>query len=160
MLNDNLLERIIGIIERYNVPHKYIEIELTETTTDVEFRDLQRVVSGLQQQHIYTSVDDFGMGYSSLNLIRVIPWNVLKVDRSFLPLDNEENSSIRSIMFRHVVAMTKEMGLECIVEGVETRAQLNILKENHCEQAQGFLFDKPLPLAEFEKRLDMKSYSI
>lgn len=160
MLNDNLLERIIGIIERYNVPHKYIEIELTETTTDVEFRDLQRVVSGLQQQNIYTSVDDFGMGYSSLNLIRVIPWNVLKVDRSFLPLDNEENSSIRSIMFRHVVAMTKEMGLECIVEGVETRAQLNILKENHCEQAQGFLFDKPLPLEEFEKRLDMKSYSI
>lgn len=160
MLNERLLERIIGIIERYHVPHEYIEIELTETTTDVEFRDLQRVVSGLQQQNIFTSVDDFGMGYSSLNLIRVIPWNVLKVDRSFLPLDNEDRNSIRSIMFRHVVAMTKEMGLECIVEGVETHAQLNVLKENQCEQAQGFLFDRPLPVEEFEKRLDMHIYTI
>lgn len=160
MLNDRLLERIIGIIEKYRVPHKYIEIELTETTTDVEFRDLQRVVCGLQAQNIYTSVDDFGMGYSSLNLIRVIPWNVLKVDRCFLPLDDEESTSVRSIMFRHVVAMTKEMGLECIVEGVETPAQLNVLKENSCEQAQGFLFDRPLPVEEFEKRLDMQRYPI
>ena len=160
MLNERLLENIMEIIERHNVPHKYIEIELTETTTDVEFRDLQRVVCGLQAQNIYTSVDDFGMGYSSLNLIRVIPWNVLKVDRTFLPLDDEESSSIRSILFRHVVAMTKEMGLECIVEGVETPAQLKTLKDNHCEQAQGFLFDRPLPVEEFEKRLDMQRYSI
>lgn len=160
MLNDRLLETIIGIIEKYNVPHEYIEVELTETTTDVEFKDLQRIVCSLQEQHICTSVDDFGMGYSSLNLIRVIPWNVLKVDRCFLPLDNEDPSSVRSIMFRHVVAMTKEMGLECIVEGVETRAQLNVLKENRCEQAQGFLFDRPLPVQEFEKRLDMKKYTI
>ena len=63
-------------------------------------------------------------------------------------------------MFRHVVAMTKEMGLECIVEGVETPAQLNVLKENSCEQAQGFLFDRPLPVEEFEKRLDMQRYPI
>ena len=100
------------------------------------------------------------MGYSSLNLIRVIPWNVLKVDRSFLPLDDEDSTSIRSIMFRHVVAMTKEMGLECIVEGVETEAQLRVLRDNNCEQAQGFLFDKPLPIEDFEKRLDMKKYDI
>jgi len=160
MVNERLLETILEIIERNDVPHKYIEIELTETTTDVEFKDLQRVVCGLQEANICTSVDDFGMGYSSLNLIRVIPWNVLKVDRSFLPLDDEDSTSIRSIMFRHVVAMTKEMGLECIVEGVETEAQLRVLRDNNCEQAQGFLFDKPLPIEEFEKRLDMKKYDI
>ena len=160
MVNKRLLETIIEIIDRNKVPHEYIEIELTETTTDVEFKDLQRVVCGLQEQNIYTSVDDFGMGYSSLNLIRVIPWNVLKVDRSFLPLDDEDSTSIRSIMFKHVVAMTKEMGLECIVEGVETPAQLAVLKENSCELAQGFLFDRPLPMEEFEKRLDMQWYHV
>lgn len=160
MVNDRLLETIIDIVDRYEIPHSLIEIELTETTTDVEFKDLQRIVCGLQEQNICTSVDDFGMGYSSLNLIRVIPWNVLKVDRTFLPLDEENCDDIRSIMFRHVVAMTKEMGLECIVEGVETPAQLMKLKENKCEQAQGFLFDRPLPLEEFEQRLDMGKYTI
>ena len=64
MMDVDLLEHIISIVDKYRVPHEYIEIELTETTTDVEFRDLKRVVSSLQQQGIYTSVDDFGMGYS------------------------------------------------------------------------------------------------
>ncbi len=160
VMDEKLLKTIIEIVDKYQVPHKYIEIELTETTTDVEFKDLQRIVCGLQEKNIYTSVDDFGMGYSSLNLIRVIPWNVLKVDRIFLPLDDEDSHSFRSIMFRHVVAMAKEMGLECIVEGVETKAQLKVLKDNLCEQAQGFLFDKPLPIEEFEKRLDMGTYSV
>lgn len=126
----------------------------------MEFKDLRRVVDGLHQQNIYTSVDDFGMGYSSLNLIRVVPWNVLKVDRIFLPLDGEAKDSTRSVMFKHVMAMAKEIGLECIVEGVETPAQLELLRQNDCELAQGYLFDKPLPLEEFEKRLDKKRYPI
>ena len=100
------------------------------------------------------------MGYSSLNLIRVIPWNVLKVDRCFLPLGEEENSSVNHIMFRNVIKMAKEMGLETIVEGVETREQLQLLRDNKCDLAQGFLFDRPLPVEEFEKRLDMHKYTI
>ena len=160
MTNPDLLQTLIEIIDKHRVPHQFIEIELTETTTDVEFKDLRRVVDGLHHQNIYTSVDDFGMGYSSLNLIRVVPWNVLKVDRIFLPLDGESNDSTRSIMFKHVMAMAKEIGLECIVEGVETPAQLELLRKNDCELAQGYLFDKPLPLEEFEKRLDKKRYPI
>jgi EAL domain-containing protein (putative c-di-GMP-specific phosphodiesterase class I) len=160
MTNPELLQTIIDIIDSHHVPHQFIEIELTETTTDVEFKDLRRVVDGLHQQNIYTSVDDFGMGYSSLNLIRVVPWNVLKVDRIFLPLDGEAKDSTRSVMFKHVMAMAKEIGLECIVEGVETPAQLELLRQNDCELAQGYLFDKPLPLEEFEKRLDKKRYPI
>ena len=160
MTNPDLLTTIIDIIESHNVPHQFIEIELTETTTDVEFKDLRRVVDGLHHQNIFTSVDDFGMGYSSLNLIRVVPWNVLKVDKIFLPLDGESRNSTRSVMFKHVMAMAKELGLECIVEGVETPAQLELLRRNDCELAQGYLFDKPLPLEEFEKRLDKRRYPV
>ncbi len=160
MLNAELLKTIMNIVDGHHVPHEYIEIELTETTTDVEFKDLKRVVDALQREHMFTSVDDFGMGYSSLNLIRVVPWNVLKVDRIFLPMDDEKEDSIRNIMFKYVVAMAKELGLECIVEGVETPAQLEILRKNDCELAQGFLFDKPLPVQEFEKRLDMHVYPL
>jgi EAL domain-containing protein (putative c-di-GMP-specific phosphodiesterase class I)/GGDEF domain-containing protein len=160
MMDVDLLDHIIHIVDRNNVPHEYIEIELTETTTDVEFRDLKRVVRGLQQEGICTSVDDFGMGYSSLNLIREIPWNVVKVDKSFLPLDEENSKSTRSVMFKYVVGMANELGMQCVAEGVETEKQVEILKGNDCLFAQGFFFDKPLPLDEFEKRLNKHRYKV
>lgn len=152
MDNPNLLEQILTIIDEYEVPHEYIEVELTETTTDVEFKDLRRIVSGLQNANISTSVDDFGVGYSSLNLIREIPWNVLKIDKSFVPvaigLDQKKDE-----MFRHLISLAQSLGMECLVEGVETAEQVKILKMNHCFLAQGYFFDRPLPLNEFEQRL-------
>ena len=152
-----LLQHIIEIIDRNNVPHEYIEIELTETTTDVEFKDLKRIIGGLQQAGISTSVDDFGIGYSSLNLIKELPWNVLKLDKSLLPASGVENPLQKGVMFKYIVAMTQEMGLECISEGVETIEQVQLLADNKCNLAQGFYFDKPLPVEEFETRLD-KNY--
>ena len=160
MLDPDLLENILKIVDDNHVPHEYVEIELTETTTDVEFRDLKRVVGGLQREEIYTSVDDFGMGYSSLNLIREIPWDVLKIDKGFLPVDGDAYDDTTQVMFKHVVAMAKELGLECITEGVETLKQVEILKQNGCTIAQGYHFDRPLPKEEFEQRLDKGYYEI
>ena len=153
----DLLKHIIEIVDRNNVPHKYIEIELTETTTDVEFKDLKRTIGGLQQAGFSTSVDDFGIGYSSLNLIKEMPWNVLKLDKSLLPGEGDESPIQNGVMFKYVVAMAREMGLECIAEGVETKEQVQLLADNQCNLAQGFYFDKPLPVEEFETRLD-KNY--
>ena len=150
----DLTDHIIEVVDKYRVPHSLIEIEFNGSTNDVEFKELKRVVSGLQQEGIRTSVDDFGIGQSSLNLIREIQWNVLKLDRNFLPVDGENSHSTRSIMFKYVVAMAKELGLDCIAEGVETENQVRILKDNSCSLAQGFYFDKPLPAEEFEQRLD------
>lgn len=154
--NPELLETIIDIIDRHAVPHEYIEIELTETTTDVDFTELKRIVTGLRAQGISTSVDDFGIGYSSLNLIRELPWNVLKIDKSFLP-DNRETNAIgieqKKIMLKYVIAMAQSLGLECIVEGVETIEQVDLLKTFNCFRAQGFFFDRPMPPEMFEQRL-------
>ena len=152
----DLLEQIIETIDRNQVPHEYIEIELTETTTDVEFKDLKRVIRGLQKSGVSTSVDDFGIGYSSLNLIKEIPWNVLKLDRTLLPDKSDENPVQKSVMFKYVVSMAQEMGLECIAEGVETEEQVQLLADNKCNLAQGFYFDRPLPMEEFETRFDKK----
>lgn len=160
LVDIDLTRHILEIIEKHNVPHDLIEIELTETTTDVEFRDLKRIVSGLQQEGICTSVDDFGMGYSSLNLIREIPWNVLKIDRCFLPSETDDDNSVTSLMYRYVISMAKAIGLECITEGVETIKQIEILRDNNCMIAQGYFFDKPLPVEEFEERLNMMRYDI
>lgn len=149
----NFLEHILEIVDRYRVPHEYIEIELTETTTDVDFQDLRKIVKGLQDAGFNASVDDFGMGYSSLNLIKELPWNVLKIDKSLLePIATGEPNG--SILLGHVISMAQEMGLECIVEGVETAEQVKFLKQHSCFLAQGFFFDKPLPKEEFEKRLE------
>ena len=154
LTDTDLLKHIVEIVDRNNVPHEYIEIELTETTTDVEFKDLKRIIGGLQQSGFSTSVDDFGIGYSSLNLIKEIPWNVLKLDKSLLPSEGDENPARKGVMFNYIVAMTQAMGLECISEGVETKEQVQLLAENNCNLAQGFYFDRPLPVEEFEKKLD------
>lgn len=150
----DLVEHIIEIIDRNRIPHGLIEIELTETTTEVEFADLKRVVNALQEKGICTSVDDFGTGYSSLNLIKEISWNVLKLDKAFLPVMAQSAFSNDNIMLRHVIAMATDLGLECIIEGVETKDHVDLLQENMCYMAQGYYFDRPLPVLDFEKRLD------
>ncbi|MDE7043568.1 MAG: GGDEF domain-containing phosphodiesterase [Acetatifactor sp.] len=151
--NMNLLNDILDIIDKHNVPHKYIEIELTETTTDVSFKDLKDIVSGLQAHGISTAVDDFGTGYSSLNLVRELPWNMIKIDKSFLE-KNENAPEQNRVMLKHIIAMSQEMGITSIAEGVETIEHVKMLKENNCFLAQGFCFDKPLPKNVFENRLE------
>lgn len=153
--DEDLLESILRIIDKYKVPHHFIEIELTETTTDVDYKELKKIVYGLREQDISTSVDDFGVGYSSLNLIREMPWNVLKIDKSFLPTQEEEDNDPSKVkMLRHIITMSQDLGLECIVEGVETAEQVKLLKDCKCYIAQGFYFDRPLPVKEFEQKLE------
>ena len=157
--NPDVLGHILEIINRYEIRRKYLEIELTETTTDVEFKDLNRLVTGLRREGIHTSVDDFGNGFSSLNLIRAIPWDVIKIDRSLLPEVTDRDEELTSRMYRHIVAMANDIGLECVTEGVETKKQVNLLKENNCRIAQGFFFDRPMAEDQFAPLLEGTPYS-
>lgn len=155
VMNSNLLKDVKNVINKYKIPHHYLEFECTETTTDVESGVLQRIVKGMQQMGISMAVDDYGVDYSSLNLLRSIPWNVVKIDRSILPLNaNDPNSRQLIVVLKHVIAMLREIGLECVVEGVETQYQVDLLREMNCDVAQGFFFDRPLLVEEFEKRME------
>jgi len=147
-----LVERIIATVDKYSIPHEFIEIELTETTTDVAYSELKKVVFGLQASGISTAVDDFGIGYSSLNLISDLPWNVLKIDKKFLE-ENQAGASHNYLMLKHIISLAQSFGIECVVEGVETVEHVKVLKESNCYMAQGFYFDKPLPRESFEQRL-------
>ncbi len=151
--NMELISHLSKIVDGYNIPHKYIEFEFTETTTHGGVYNLKRVVSELQEAGFSTAVDDFGIGYSSLSLIREIPWNVIKLDKDFLPLDGEASDSKTSVMYRHIASLIHDIGFETVTEGVETARQVQILRENKCHIAQGFYFDKPLPVEQFEIRL-------
>ncbi len=160
LVETDLLEHILDVVEKYRIPHEYIEIELTETTTDVEFKDLKRVVMGLRSEGIYMAVDDFGVGYSSLNLIREIPWHVIKIDRSILPETEADANCITGLMYKHVVSMIRDLGMEVVTEGVEQKWQVDLLRDTQCYMAQGFYFDKPLPVEEFEARLRKSFYGL
>ena len=150
-----LVQEIVQIIDKNNVPHEYIEIELTETSTEVDYLELKQIVHDLHKEGIHTSIDDFGVGYSSMNLLLELPWDMVKIDRSFVPIgtDDDEDKK-RLIMMRSIVSMAVALDIECIAEGVETVQQMLLLKENGCFFIQGYFFDRPLPLQEFEERLD------
>ncbi len=153
-----LISHILTPIDKHHIPHDLIEIELTETTTDVELKELRKILTALRNAGISTSVDDFGSGYSSMTLIKDLPWDVLKIDRGLLPASLSDNTGSKKSMFRHVVEMAQEIGMECISEGVETKEHIEVLRDAGCPLAQGFYFDRPLPVEDFENRLDNYIY--
>jgi EAL domain-containing protein (putative c-di-GMP-specific phosphodiesterase class I)/GGDEF domain-containing protein len=160
LTDPELLDKIVSIINRYDIPYEYIEIELTETTTEGDYLKLKKLVEGLTKIGIHTSIDDFGIGYSSINLIRELPWNVMKIDRSLLPISSTDQKDLSTVLYKHITAMASDMGIECLTEGIETAEQVQILRDNYCLYAQGYYYDKPLPLDEFEKRLEIGQYPI
>ena len=160
VFNTNLPKATAEVLDRYDVPHEYIEIGLTETTTDYEFNEIKRIAAGFHELGIRTAVDDFGVGYTSLNLIKDIEWDVLKIDRSFLPDEKDEDTGIRKIMYSSVVNMSRQLGLTVVSEGVETIGQLNVMRDVGCDIAQGFYFDRPLPVETFEERLKEGRYEV
>ncbi|MCR4605884.1 MAG: bifunctional diguanylate cyclase/phosphodiesterase [Eubacterium sp.] len=153
----HFLDNIIQIVNMYDIPHEYVEVELTETTKDLDFDSLKTIVTGLRDAGISSSIDDFGIGYSSMNLIRDLPWKVIKIDKSFLPTDNDDK---QYTVLKHLIGMATELGLDCIVEGVETDEQVELIKKDGCVLAQGFYFDKPLAVETFEERLINPSLGI
>ncbi|MDD7428600.1 MAG: GGDEF domain-containing phosphodiesterase [Oscillospiraceae bacterium] len=150
-----LADRILGIIKKYGIDSRYVEVELTEMTSAEDLSAMRIFVDKMKENGVGTSIDDFGTGYSSLNLLKDLDVDVIKLDKSFFTNINEAGSdaSTDKIVVKNIVNMVNELNMEAISEGVETHAQADFLRETHCSMAQGFLFDRPLPKEEFEKRL-------
>ena len=152
--DEHLIEKIDEIVKKNKVPKKYLEIELTETTTDLDYKELKRIVGGLHEAGFRTSIDDFGVGYSSMNLLRDLPWDMIKIDRSFIPAgDGSPEDEDKIILLQSLIMLAHSLGIDCIAEGTETVDQIIILKQNRCFLAQGYFFDKPMPKDDFEARL-------
>ncbi len=153
--NPRLAEKILDIMQKYEMESRYIEIELTEMSG---IKDHDAMLSFLQKMRdygIYTSIDDFGTGFSSLNMLREFQMDVIKLDKSFvdkIALTDADSASDR-IVIQNIVHMVRDLQLEIISEGVETKEQAEFLRKIQCHMAQGFLYDRPLPHDEFEKRL-------
>ncbi len=150
--NDSFADEIISVINKYSIDPSYIEVELTESSGYEDYEALAEFVRKMKKYGVSTSIDDFGTGYSSLNLLKDLDVDIIKLDKSFL--DNlGNNKKTDEIVIRHIINMVNELDMKVVAEGVETSMQADLLENISCSMAQGYLFDKPLPCDEFEKRL-------
>ena len=147
--NAGFYKQIVETIKHYHVPAKYVEIEFTESVDVADKEKLVQAVEYLKSYGLTTSMDDFGTGYSSLSLLKNLPVDVLKIDKSLL----DAKTSHERVIISNVVRMVNEMNIKVITEGVETPEQAEFLRQIQCSAAQGFLFDRPLRREKFEERL-------
>ena len=142
-------ERYMQILSRYDVPDRSIEIELTESLFYNEMSMLKELIDKIHEAGMLCSIDDFGSGYSSLNMLKEVEVDALKLDRVFFK-ETEDNKRSKSVI-NSVIHLAQDLELRTISEGVEVRSQVDYLKEAECDYIQGYIFARPMPVSDFEK---------
>ncbi|MBE5945127.1 MAG: bifunctional diguanylate cyclase/phosphodiesterase [Lachnospiraceae bacterium] len=149
-IHHNDLEKVLtNLVKKYDISTSMLTLEITESLFLDKPEELNRELVKLQNLGFKLEVDDFGAGFSSLNLIRNITVDTIKIDRDFL--DSEIASEKGKIVINHTIDMAKDLRLQVIAEGVETKEHVDFLKNSRCDIAQGFYFARPMPLSEFNK---------
>lgn len=147
---EDLAEHICGIVDKYQVPHNVIELELTESAFFDDKEILLQTVKKLREAGFPVSMDDFGAGYSSLNSLKELQLDVLKLDADFFRgVDAQERGML---IVSEVIDLAKKLNMKIVAEGIESREQVDFLTEQECDLIQGYFFAKPMPIAEFEEK--------
>ena len=149
LYNPQIVDFIINLVDKYNVPHELFQLELTETAYMDNPQVMKQVVAGLKENGFTVMMDDFGSGYSSLSILKEIEVDVLKIDMRFF--DSSGNDGRSENIIASVVRMAKWLGMPAVAEGVEKAEQVNFLGSVGCEYVQGFYFARPMPIDEYEK---------
>lgn len=145
--NPDYVKNVEKVISRYDIDVKNLEIEITETVFFDEKNKMIEVVKQLKELGLNLAMDDFGSGYSSLNILRDIPFDILKIDREFVSESVASKSSI--IIMQKIIEMAKGLKIKVICEGVETKEQIETLRDLGCTMVQGYYYDKPIPMEDF-----------
>lgn len=153
LFQNDFIKRFVQMSERYGVPPKYLEIEITENVFIFDANTVEQILSQLRSYGFSISMDDFGSGYSSLNLLRELPIDVLKIDRIFL----QESIRVEKAyaIIKSVVEMAHSLNMVVVCEGVETLEHAEFLKTIHCTVGQGYYFSKPIPLSAFQEKYSL-----
>ncbi len=152
---ENLAEHICKIVDTYKVPHEFIELELTESAFFDDKQILLATVKKLKDFGFKVSMDDFGAGYSSLNSLKELPLDIIKLDAQFFR--DIEDKKRADLIVCDTIKLAKKLGMQIVAEGIETREQVDFLAQQHCDLIQGFYFAKPLPINEFEEKAFSKA---
>jgi len=146
---DDFVDRIKTILKEEGAVAHSIELELTESILMHDMESSIQTLNDLRELGFRIAIDDFGTGFSSLNYLRRLPINVLKIDQSFIREMLVEQASLAIV--ESIISLAHSLGKETIAEGVETKAELDVLTERGCRLMQGYHFAKPLPASQFEK---------
>lgn len=144
--SDRFIDVLDSLVEKYDIPKRLLETEITET---LENAGDEAAIKQLKNRGYMLLMDDFGSGYSSLNMLKNTPFDVIKIDRDFFSefMLSDRGKKIIS----HTISMSKDIGLDMVAEGVETREQAEFLEMCGCDVAQGYFYSRPVCLEEFEK---------
>ena len=151
LYNKRIIQDISEYVEEYQIPREYISFEITESAFSGDNSYIKILAEKLQKEHFKVLMDDFGSGYSSLNTLKEIPVDVLKIDLKFLPAG--ENDEKANLIIKHVVEMAVDLDLMIIVEGVEREEQVEFLTKIGCKIAQGFYYYRPISVLEYEAKV-------
>jgi diguanylate cyclase (GGDEF)-like protein len=147
---EGFTEKLRLMIDQYNIAPKTLELEITESTLMENPEELEADLNAMRTMGLTLAIDDFGSGFSSLNYLKRLPVDVLKIDRMFIrDLEKDENDMA---IVTGVVALATSLGLHTVAEGVETAKQYQLLQNLGCDTCQGYYFSKPLPVEDFEEK--------
>ncbi len=148
-LYDKMLPfELADIADEYGIPYGELEIEITESVFIKDTEELVKMVAALKKQGFMVSIDDFGAGFSALNLLKDLPVDTIKLDKEFLQGSADDARGKK--VLKNIISLCKDLKLEVVVEGIETKPQIDFVTSCGCRIAQGFFYAKPLPLHEFE----------
>lgn len=142
LLEDDLVERLVEISKKYKIQNKSIELEITESAMANNFNEIIAKTNALREMDFTVSMDDFGAGISSLNHLKDISIDVLKIDKEFISDSLYEDKGV--CIVKSIIAMSRELNLLTVAEGVETKEHINMLRSLGCDIAQGYYFSKPI----------------
>lgn len=144
----NLVGHICEVVDKYNLPHNLIELEVTESAFFDDKVTLLATINELREAGFEISMDDFGSGYSSLNSLKEMPLDTLKLDAEFFRENTFDEKG--KLIVGDTIALAKKLDMKIVAEGIETREQVDFLASVDCDLIQGYYFDKPMPVDEFE----------
>lgn len=151
----NLVETFIKLTEKYEIPRSCLKIEITESTYAEDNGKIGQIADDLRKEGFAVYLDDFGSGYSSLNMLKNIYVDALKIDMQFLDM-NESNAKKGESIMESVINMARILRIPIIVEGAETEREIKSLTGMGCRYVQGYYYYKPMSLEEFEELLETK----
>ncbi len=149
---DDLAEHITRIVDSYGAKHELVELEVTESAFFDDKGQLIETINRLRAYGFMISIDDFGAGYSSLNSLKDIPLDILKLDAEFFR--GEDAMDRAELIVAQTIQLAHRLGLHVVAEGVEHKEQVDFLANVRCDMIQGFYFARPLPLLEFEEHIE------
>ena len=148
----DVISEIKALVKEYGIEPSKLRIEITETVMMNDVENRMQILDEFRKSGFVVEMDDFGSGYSSLNMLKDMPVDVLKIDMKFLGKADDMNRA--KTIVRNIINLTKELGIAALTEGVETKTQYAALAEMGCKLFQGYYFAKPMPIEEFNKFAD------